>query len=334
MSATAWTFLFSLAAAAMLVAPLMPAWSEWAWPTDHEPLSVAPDSTSRADFFAAHFRDTLQRERTPAMLPPPSEWGLEREAIVVERSLLLHAPARTAATVYVDGDFEAPATSVFGAVLATGDLRLGEECQVQQWAHADGSLVLARGCTALRRVSAGISMRLDSECTFERVHAPRVQFGSDEPRLASPQAAPGDATPFSALPDSRTMAPGFHRVEGNLLLPPDGHYRGNLVVTGSLAIGEGTTIDGAVKARRGVVVGAGARVLGAVCCGGSIHVGRDAYIAGPLVAEADVIIGAGTVIGGPGMPTTVTAQNIMIESGALAHGTVWAREVGVVWGAA
>jgi hypothetical protein len=36
-------------------------------------------------------------------------------------------------------------------------------------------------------------------------------------------------------------------------------------------------------------------------------------------------------VGTVGLPTTVTAQNIMVAEGVTAHGTVWAREAGVVW---
>lgn len=337
MSASGWTMLLAVTAAALLLAPLLPAWREWRRPTDHGALRVAADQTNRADFFAMLFRAEVAQRRAEALpvLPPPSEWHRASGPIVVERSLQLHAPARTGAAVYVEGDFEAPDASVFGAVLATGDLRLGARCQVQQWLHADGAIVLGRGCAALRRISAGHAIELAAECCFERMHAPIVRFGSaaqirvDDETLAA--AASGS---FADLPGCRAMAPGFYRVEGNVVLASGASYEGSLVVTGSLVIGDGTVIRGSVKARRGVAVGVDAQVFGSVCCESSIHIGRAAYVDGPVISEADVIIAADAVIGRPSLPSTVTAENIMVESGVVAHGSIWAREVGVVWSAA
>ena len=56
MSASGWTMLLAVTAAALLLAPLMPAWREWRRPTDHGARRVAADRTTRADVFAMRFR--------------------------------------------------------------------------------------------------------------------------------------------------------------------------------------------------------------------------------------------------------------------------------------
>jgi len=50
----------------------------------------------------------------------------------------------------------------------------------------------------------------------------------------------------------------------------------------------------------------------------------------PLIAERDVFIERDCCIGAGGVQTTVTSARIYIEPGVTVHGTVWAREVGLV----
>ena len=59
-----------------------------------------------------------------------------------------------------------------------------------------------------------------------------------------------------------------------------------------------------------------------------------AQIDGPLVSETHVLLTSGARIGREDAPTTVNAGAVIAEEGVIAHGTVWAREAGVVWGGA
>jgi predicted acyltransferase (DUF342 family) len=192
---------------------------------------------------------------------------------------------------------------------------------------------MGRGGTALRRMSAHRAIELAEDCSFERLNAPALRFGS-APIHAAPPAPPLVARELSDLHDCTAMAPGWFRVEGHVVLPPDSRYRGSLVVTGALSVGARSVIEGDVKARHGIVLGRGARVLGSLVSERSIQLERDSFVRGPVISEADVVVSRGCAIGTPALRTTVTAENIMIESGAVVHGTVWAREAGVVWTAA
>lgn len=299
-----WMALLAGSALAMLAAPFVPAWREWARPTDHGPLRVDADYVNRVDHFARELRESVRAGSYQA---------------------------RPGAPVYAEGDFTLAEGGRLAAVLATGDLVLGPGSEVQQWAHADGTIRMAPRGIALRRMSAGVAIELAPDCTFERLNAPLVTFGSQE--LAPPARDEADLKDrdLAELHGCRAMAPGWYRVDGHVVLPPGARYRGSLVVTGALSVGERSVIHGDVKARSGVVVGAGASVLGTVACERSIHILRGALVRGPVISESDVVLSAGAVVGTPEAPTTITAENIMVASGARAHGTVWARELGVVW---
>jgi cytoskeletal protein CcmA (bactofilin family) len=328
----AWHALVWSGGLAMLALPFVPLWREWARPTDSAPLAVAPGAGNDSDFFARQLREEVAATPRSAAAPPrtPAQWAQARETVVVAGRLRLDAPVRCAAPLYVEGSLEAPGGCAFASVMATGDIRLGPDCEVSQWMHADGRIRVAAGSVVLRRAT-GRSIRLEPGCSFERLRAAQVCFGrgTGRPRMpAPPQAAASD---FSSVPRAERRMPGLHRVAGNCVLPAGSHFEGSLVVTGSLWIGEETVIRGDIKARRGVMIGARCAIHGAVTSERTIEIGQGAFIQGPVTAETDVIIGAGAIIAAEDRPTTVSAENIMVESGAVAHGVVWAREAGIVW---
>lgn len=65
-------------------------------------------------------------------------------------------------------------------------------------------------------------------------------------------------------------------------------------------------------------------------CEKRVYVFKDARVFGPVISESDILIGSDAVIGLPEAPTTVSAANIIVESGVVVHGTVWAHEIGMV----
>ena len=74
---------------------------------------------------------------------------------------------------------------------------------------------------------------------------------------------------------------------------------------------------------------------GVAACGAcTVHLDgtavRSCQIALGDVAGASVVTIEG--LGTPDAPTTVSAGVILVEEGVVAHGTVWARQAGVVWG--
>jgi predicted acyltransferase (DUF342 family) len=333
---------FALVCLILLTLPFVPAFLEWRRPTDIASLPVSANYTSDIDHFARRLHADVSAKlgNGPATgyedfeflpdQPHAPDWQGAGKRLIARGSIIDSEAILSKQPVYVQGDLEAGAGSAFSSVYATGDIRLGPEGEIHDWAHADGVLRVGRNGIALRRVSAGVAIDLGNETWFERLHAPSLYFGSRD--AEGPDAytgTPSDAS-YAELPNAVQQTPLLFLVRGNCALPPDSIFRGSLVVTGFLTIGMGTRVIGDIKAREGVSMGYGAEVHGAVTCEKRVYVFKQARAWGPLVSESDVLIGAGAVIGLPDAQTTVTANNIIVEDGVTVHGTVWAREIGMV----
>lgn len=333
---------FALVCLILLTLPFVPAFFEWRRPTDLASLPVSANYTSDIDHFARrlHADVSARLGQGPStgyedfeLLPdePDAEdWQGTGKRLIARGSIVDRNAILNKRPLYVQGDLRAGAESAFTSVYATGDIALGAESEIHDWAHADGVLSVGRNGIALRRVSAGVAIALGNETWFERLHAPALHFGSRDGAGPEPYAGSPTEASYADLPDAVQQTPLLFLIRGNCALPPDCVYRGSLVVTGFLTIGMGTRVIGDIKAREGVSMGYGAEVQGAVTCEKRVYVFKQARAWGPLVSETDVLIGAGAVIGLPDAQTTVTANNIIVEDGVTVHGAVWAREIGMV----
>ena len=87
---------------------------------------------------------------------------------------------------------------------------------------------------------------------------------------------------------------------------------GNIKSHGDMHLERGVEVDGSVVSQRDITFDPGCRIYG------------------PVMAERSITVGEGTIFGTATRPTTVTAENISIEPGVVAHGTVWAHVDGRV----
>ncbi|MES2509021.1 MAG: polymer-forming cytoskeletal protein [Pseudomonadota bacterium] len=337
---TTW-FAFALVCFLVLTLPFMPALMEWWRPTDAGALPVSPVYTSDID----HFARRLDADARARLGTGPST-GFEDFDVVagpVAATDLRKARKRMIAPdirseealhcgppLYVRGSVHAGAGSTFSALYATGNIALDARSEVRDWGHADGVLVLSKNSVAMRRISAGAAIELGNETWFERVQAPVVHFGSGRGRAATAGARDQQPADYADLPDAVCQTPSLYIVRGNCNLPAGRIYRGSLVVTGFLVVGRGTTVVGDIKAREGISIARDAEVRGAVTSEKRIYMFNESLVSGPLVAEGDILIGANAVIGHTDAPTTISARNIIVEDGVVAHGAVWAHEVGMV----
>jgi predicted acyltransferase (DUF342 family) len=334
---------FALVCLLLLVLPFVPALREWRYPTDFAALPVLPNYSSDIDHFARRFLSdataklglgapTGYEDFDFVTLPLDGmAWAKARKRLISRTAIKTWGPVRSVQPLYVEGDLQTGAESVYPALYATGDIDLGAGSEIHDWAHADGALRMGRNSMALRRVSAGVAIELDNEVWFERLQAPVLRFGS---RADIPAARPASATQvvalLSELPGAILQSPLLVMVRGDCALEAGKLYSGSLVVTGFLTIGAGTTVVGDVKAREGLSIGPGASVQGAVICDKRIYMFKHATALGPVASESDILIGRGAVVGLPGSPTTVSARNIVIEEGVVAHGALWAHDIGMV----
>lgn len=350
--------LFALVCGALLVLPFVPAWREWRHPSDSAALPVSQSLTSDTGFLAQQFREHMLGQLAGAQ---PSGYtllddrGLEAAAphgaalhadtaaqqgrlpLVSTRALHSLLDTTFLCPLYITADLVIAGRARLREVLCLGRLTLGPRSHVTGWAHADHAAVLGEASVLVRRVSSAVSIDLARHCCFERLHAPTLRFGQHPPPTG------GSAVPVNSQPTwhrlrrvagAQRWGEGAWRVDGDCDIPAWHHFTGSLVVMGVLRVGEGALVEGNVKAHHGIHIGAGARVTGSVVCEQGIHLLPDAAVGGPLVSETHVLLHTRARVGTPEAPTTVSATDILIDRGVTTHGTVWARDTGVVLGAA
>lgn len=333
---------FSLVCLVLLTLPFVPAFREWRHPSDFAALPISANYSSDIDYFARRLQadaaaklglgaSTGYEDFDFATEPVEGRnWSEAGKRLISKGSIATRAPIRNVQPVYVEGSICAGAESSFSALYATGDITLGAQSEISDWAHADGVLRLGANSIGLRRISAGTAIELGNEAWFERLHAPTLRFGSRATDASQTAEVDQTESSFAELPGALQQTPSLFLIRGDCALPEKKIYRGSLVVAGFLTIGHGTTVIGDIKARSGVSIGRGASVKGAVTCERRVYVFQDAHVAGPLISESDVLIGANAVIGQPDAPTTVSASNIIVEDGVIVHGVAWAHEIGMV----
>lgn len=337
---------FAVICLLLLTLPFVPAFREWLRPSDFAALPISANYTSDIDHFARRLHADVSA-RLGLGAPTGYEdfefvgdagsggrtdldWRKAGKRLIARNSIDSLSTIRSAQPVYVQGSLRAGAESIFPALYATGDIDLGDRSSIADWAHADGILRLGRSSAALRRISAGTAIELGNEAWFERLHAPTLRFGSRVGRGLPPAGTEQRTATYADLPGAIQQTPLLYLIRGDCALPPDCIYRGSLVVTGFLTIGVATTVVGDIKAREGVSIGHRAVVQGAVTCEQRVYVFKHAQAWGPVVSESDILIGAHALIGLPDAQTTVSARNVIVEDGAVVHGTLWAREIGMV----
>ncbi|HUN94435.1 MAG TPA: polymer-forming cytoskeletal protein [Burkholderiaceae bacterium] len=343
---------FTLIAAALLVGPFVPALLEWLRPTDTGPLVVAREYDGDIRYFARTFericRDgaglalaEVQRERrndmlatlgrdTFRLLGEPASWmatlaaaGASVEGLIAATDLELPAGVSIEREVLAYGALSIGSDSVVRSAMAIGDLALSPGATVLRWADAGGSLALADGARVLGRATASTEIRLGHGNEFQRAHAPRIVVGTAPAPVAIERVTEVaiEGTPLDR--DAR-----FVRVEGDLTIAPRSRVACNLVVTGDLSVGALAQIDGSIKAHGRVRIGRGARVWGAIASVKPLVLDPGAQARGPLLSEEQVELLCGARAGDEDAPTTVSADRIVLEEGAVVCGTLWARRRG------
>jgi predicted acyltransferase (DUF342 family) len=326
----------------LLTVPFIPAFKEWRYPSDVSALPVSANYTSDIDHFSRRLALDVAAKlgRGPATgfeefdfvdFPIDNmQWQNPGKRLIAQQSIKTQASIKSASQLYVEGDLQSGDKSVFSSVYATGDIALCNECEVRDWAHAEGIFRLGDKGIALRRISAGRAIELGNEVWFERLQAPTLSFGLLGPEHKQQRQHTQTHASYADLPNAVQQTPLLFLIRGDCALPAGKIYQGSLVVTGFLTVGQDTTVLGDIKARIGVSIARRASVQGAITCEKRVYVFKDALAWGPIVSESDILIGARAVIGLPDALTTVTAQNIIIEQGATVHGAVWAHEIGMV----
>ncbi|MBD3235796.1 MAG: transposase, partial [Candidatus Eisenbacteria bacterium] len=350
--------LFVVAAVAWLLLPLLPAWREFRGKTDAEPVRVPQNGEMDIRHSARGFRDYIRTHFAHAMarcdevratiagsledgthyLIVPGENGSERMAdelaqqaprmILSCGDLRLPQDGQYPLEMYASRSVRSEGANTCRAILAREDIVLGPASTLLRWMHAGNRAEVATGALLYGRASADREIRLDVGCQFERLHAPRVLFG--RAGQGAPRRVQSGQLHARDLPGRVEVAAGRWYVQRNLRLPKEKRIEADLVVTGALRVSEGCRIVGNVKSRRDLVLDPGVEIFGSLVSERDVHLAEGCRIHGPVLAERAITIARDCRIGSERDPTTVNARRIEIAPGVVAHGTVWAREDGVL----
>jgi hypothetical protein len=340
MNSTFTLFLFCLLCLAMLMLPFIPAVSEWREPKDHSPLPISRQYANEIDYFTRQLRNDALADiagaRTDGKFDylngPPEQmnWMDGTRPLIGLEVIQSTAGIRCNRSLYLHADLDCGDNSSLTSVLSHGTIRLGSNGEILEWGHADGSITLGTGCVALRRLSSEVSIELAGRCCFERLSAPTIRLGKTS--AAAPKKLVSHlSAKLNDLPGAIRRTDTLTLVKGDCRLADGHHYTGSLIVTGNLTIGHHTIVDGNIKVRNAVQVGRSACITGSLICENRIDLRDNASVAGPLISETDIVLGSGTTVGRIDAPTTISSDNLVAKSGAIAHGAIWARKVGVVW---
>lgn len=241
--------------------------------------------------------------------------------------------------------------SQFRALLSEHTLNIREHCTVLRWAHSESDMIVGKGSKLYGRATSRQSIILGDNVQFERLHAPII-LSTARTNLSAESIAVS-RTVLKDLPDVKIQSGRRWVLNGHLDFPANHAFDGDIVTGTTAHFGDYAHITGSIKCNahddvahhlqnRGVAVrnskkhnalcdiGNEVRIDGSLISSYDLTIGQNCRIFGPVIAENLLIIGAGTVIGSPDCPTTVTAPHIIIESGCVVYGTLWAKESGIV----
>jgi len=335
----------------LVLLPVVPALAELRSKSDALPLTVVQQNAGEIRHFAHSFRSYIQKlepvlqqctaSGTTARGPVPdggeyfaiggSEetpvFLLDRDSvcpflIVAGAALSVPAGITFANDVYAAGRFLGGQGNTYRAILGEDDVHLGPSSRVLRWVHATGRFTAEAGSRLYGRASSDAVLRLQRDCAFLRLNAPRIEVGLLE------EDSPVPETVVSSAPDSST--PQRFLRDGDFEIAAGEVLRGNLVIRGNLRVQPGARICGSVKSGGDLLLQDGVSVEGSLISGKNVRLGRNCSVHGPVIAERSMFVASGTRCGNPSLPTTVSALHIQVQEGVVVHGTLWARETGEV----
>jgi cytoskeletal protein CcmA (bactofilin family) len=254
---------------------------------------------------------------------PGGNPGRVHEGLIAAGDLALPERAAFERGVVSCGTLRIGADTVVRSAQAAQDLELAPGAAVLRWADCGRDMTLGDRASVLGRATASREIRLGIGVEFQRMRAARIVVGT-----APEPAAPHGLTEIAVKGTALDGEARYMRVDGDLNIAPRSRVSVNLIVAGNLTVGALAAVDGSIKAYGRVSIGRGAHVNGAIATVQSLRLEPGASAVGPLISEQVIELAYGTRVGTPQDQSTVTADRILLEDGAVVCGTVWARSAG------
>jgi hypothetical protein len=363
-------FALLLTTAALLVLPVAPALFELRQRRDASPLTTSRHDGRIANF-AEHFRARMEPLRPEfeqccrkGALRRISSHGMQvllagddgfdfeaawlKGIAAVMCNCASVPPYRMIeADLYAQRSLELGEGSAVRAGLSAGDIILGRNSTTLRWLHAYGDIYLREGSSALGRVSAGHSVRMEQGCGFQHVHAPEIicEGAANEDSFLTPRCRTTGASQVAVLhlnPHVRRVPANVGyvcvpcrprlRVQGDFVLDAGETINANVIATKQVRFGPRSRLLGSAKSYGDMEIEEGASVHGSLVCGGRVRLGPRCFVEGPILAEGDVVLSPGCRIGDSTALTTICCNAVRLSAECQLHGTLWARMGGRVEG--
>lgn len=346
MSVAAATVVFFALLVGVFLVPLIPALREIRQRVDANALPIAADGRMAPTYFAERFRDILRRRLSGPMsevraqgLPlngtidggedfcvlPHGALAMDVAAgdrmVIAAGDLDLGKDRHFLREVYAEGDLTAGDDVVVRATLVDGDTTFGAAACSLRWLHGARDVTFGPRANLQGRVSSGARLRVDEDSIFERLHAPRIEFG--EPRNST-HDTPTERRDLrrEELPSARETSGRRTLVHTDVEIPAGTRWVGDLVVRGRLHCGRGAQVLGAVKADL-VRLEENAEIEGSVVSTSHVFAREGVRIGGLILAEGHVDLSRACVIGTEPDSTSIRASSIDVSPGTVVLGTVW-----------
>jgi predicted acyltransferase (DUF342 family) len=126
-----------------------------------------------------------------------------------------------------------------------------------------------------------------------------------------------------SIVDSRWLA------TGDLTVPAGESVSADLIVSGTLRVGNGALISGAVRCDV-LIAGDDCVFMRSVIGAKRLAFGARCHVTGPVVVEGEAVFGDDCRIGDEQAASTISAVSVRAGNGVVIHGEVWARQQGIV----
>jgi hypothetical protein len=355
-----WTFALAIVVMSLFLLTLLPALIEHRWPKDIAPLRVVREFDNNVANFAHGFGTFVDNEfgqvlltlganetyegklksgedylllGKTAELPMSSDDGTKynvRKIVAGAETVKIPHDILFSKEVYAGGDFFCGRYSACRAVLSEGRAELERDCTILRWIHTKGELHAAQGVQLFGRASSDTSLHLAEGVVFERLHAPKIEFGEITEDIDLGAQASLPLIDWQPEQENEMLGDRW-RINGDVVIPVGSRCTAPIVVlSGLLIVGAASSIERAIKCNGNLILGEACCCDDAVVATERLEVGAGCLVQGPLISETIVLLRSGCIIGTADAPTTITAPQILIEPGVIVYGTVWARERGEV----
>ncbi|MEP6731891.1 MAG: hypothetical protein ABJE10_14685 [bacterium] len=279
---------------------------------DESPAWYAPhpeDASSVTEIFARASADEV-------------ETGL---VVMAEGGLRAGNGVQVLKELYTGGSLTAGANCIFRAVLAQDDATLGANCEVLRWVNTGGKFSAGRGTALWGRASSWGTMSLSEGVSFQRIAAPRIEMGSPVRDIPKDMSSRPEmkATKNVSIIASRWL------VSGDFTVPAGESVSTDLIVSGTLHVGNGALLHGAVRCDV-LVAGNDCVFTRSVIGAKRLTFGARCHVTGPIVVEGEATFGDDSRIGDSDAGTTISAVTVRMGNGVVACGEVWVRQQGMV----